>query len=42
MLELKKLMIKELTVSKISRKSLGPTAYGRTIVTMEKGREKTR
>jgi len=33
---------KELTVSKIMRKSLGPTAWGRIIATTEKGRDSTR
>jgi hypothetical protein len=29
-------------VSKMSRSSLGPAAWGRTMDTMEKGRERTR
>jgi hypothetical protein len=32
----------ELTVSKIIRKSLGPVAWGRTMATMENGRERTK
>jgi hypothetical protein len=36
-------MVREvITVSKMSRRILGPTAWGRTMDTMEKGRESTR
>jgi len=35
-------IIREPTVSRIMRKSLGPAAWGRIIVTIEKGRDRTR